>query len=59
MKWAKDMTRNLTEEDIDMANKHMRKCSTSLPIREILLLNSGSGTPGWLGSLVPAFGPGV
>ena len=35
MKWAKDMNRNLTEEDIDMANKQMRKCSASLAIREI------------------------
>ena len=35
MKSAKDMNRNLTEEDIDMANMHMRKCSASLAIREI------------------------
>ncbi|CAK7302363.1 hypothetical protein VULLAG_LOCUS9623 [Vulpes lagopus] len=35
MKWAKDMKRNLTEEDMDIANKHMRKCSASLAIREI------------------------
>ena len=35
MKWAKDMKRNLTEEDTDMANMHMRKCSASLALREI------------------------
>ena len=32
---AKDMNGNLTEEDTDMAKKHMRKCSASLAIREI------------------------
>ena len=35
MLWAKDMDRNFTEEDTDMANKHMRKYSGSLAIREI------------------------
>ena len=34
MKWAKDMNRNLTDEDIDMANMHMRKCSASLASRK-------------------------
>ena len=29
------MNRNLTEEDMDMANTHVRKCSASLAIREI------------------------